>query len=118
MDLSIRIYTWWKGQLVGTDEFGNRYYQEKRSKKFAQVKRWVLYKGLPEASKVSSQWHGWLHYTIDQPPLYPVTSHTWQKKHLPNLTGTDLAYHPNKTSTLYPAASRHVEASDYEPWKP
>ena len=43
MDLSIRLYTWWNGQLIGEDEFGNRYYQEKRSKKG------IIFEDMPQA---------------------------------------------------------------------
>ena len=28
-------------------------------------KRWVIYNGVVEASRVPADWHGWLHYTND-----------------------------------------------------
>ena len=34
------LTTWWSGTPVGTDAFGNRYYQTKDGKR-----RWVLYAG-------------------------------------------------------------------------
>ena len=118
MDLGTFIYTWWNGQLVGNDEFGNRYFQTKRVKKYEQPKRWVLYKGKPEASKVPAIWHGWLHYIVDEPPSQN-TSYPWVKKHLPNLTGTRLAHRPDKNSPLYPSThSKRKAILDYVPWKP
>src|ERR1700733_7895729 len=41
--------TWFSGEAVGTDEFGNRYYQTKDGKR-----RWVLYNGTVEASRVGA----------------------------------------------------------------
>src|SRR5712691_6776670 len=29
MTIGTRLFTWWKGELVGTDELANRYYREK-----------------------------------------------------------------------------------------
>ena len=29
MSLGTLLYTWLRGELVGTDQFGNRYYREK-----------------------------------------------------------------------------------------
>ena len=34
----------------------------------ARKRRWVIYNGYAEASKVPPDWHGWLHYTFDEPP--------------------------------------------------
>ncbi len=117
MDLGILFFTWWKGQLVGTDDFGNRYYQERKHKKHKKAKRWVLYRGKAEASKIPAPWHGWIHYTVDNIPSTMPHLYEWQKGHLPNLTGTNLAHRPDKFSPLYPQATKHT-ISDYEPWKP
>lgn len=116
MDLGIIFFTWWKGTLVGEDEFGNRYYQERKQKKHKKARRWVLYKGKAEASKVPAHWHGWLHYTLDNIPAQSQ-AYEWQKGHLPNLTGTILAQRPDQPSLLYPQATKR-NASDYEPWQP
>ena len=40
-----------------------------------------------------AEWHGWLHYTIDT-ALPETGNRPWQKPHLPNATGTPLAYRP------------------------
>ena len=55
--------TWRHGRPVGTDKFGNRYYRDSTGKR-----RWVLYNGTVEASRVPADWHGWLHHTVKDPP--------------------------------------------------
>jgi len=119
------IFTWWngstigtrvwtarKGQLVGEDEQGNRFYQTADGKH-----RWVLYNGEAEASRVSADWHGWLHHTYDEPPSrQPLPKKRWEKGHLPNLTGTAAAYHP--PGSVVTAAERPRVSGDYEAWRP
>jgi NADH:ubiquinone oxidoreductase subunit len=61
------IYTLINGVMVGTDEFGNRYYRARKDKLQGRERRWVLYRGKPEASRVPPEWHAWLHHTTDQP---------------------------------------------------
>src|SRR5580704_4376488 len=90
------LYTLFKGTRVGKDKYGNVYY-EARSEKNAlgKKKRWVVYEGVVEASKVPAQWHGWMHYTTDvRPDDAPKLQYSWLKEHIPNLTGTRLAYVP------------------------
>ena len=31
-------------------------------------RRWVVYHGVAEGSRVTPDWHGWLHHTFDEPP--------------------------------------------------
>src|ERR1700730_2297963 len=63
-----RVFTWWNGQtfgtqvwtslygeVVGDDEFGNRYYRTKGGKidpALGFERRWVIYNGYAEASTV------------------------------------------------------------------
>ena len=55
----------------------------------------MIYRGYAEASKVPAEWHGWLHYTFDEPPtVEPLMRRGWEKDHLPNLTGTVEAWRP------------------------
>lgn len=118
MTLGTRIYTWLKGELVGTDAYGNRYFREKSAPRSHGEKRWVLYNGVPEASKVPPAWHGWLHRTTDLPPTEAATASVqpWQKDHLPNLTGTELAYRP--PGSQLERGRRNRATGDYEPWRP
>lgn len=109
--LGTRLYTWWKGELVGTDSYGNKYYREKGG-----PRRWVIYEGEPEGSKVPSEWHAWLHRTVDQPPSDQRIPIPWEKPHLPNLTGTVTAYHPS--GSLVESGKRPKATGDYEAWQP
>ncbi len=106
------LMTWWKGELVGDDQFGNRYYRDKADPK----RRWVIYKGEAEASKTPPEWHAWLHRTVDEPPLGPRAPIAWEKEHIPNLTGTMEAYRP-AGSLLEPGRRPHA-TGDYEAWRP
>lgn len=108
--LNTQFFTWRKGVRVGEDEQGNVFYQTRDGKR-----RWVIYNGEAEASRVSPEWHGWLHHTWDQPPTEaPLTRKSWEKPHVENLTGTALAYAP--PGSIRRAAP--VERRDYEAWQP
>lgn len=116
MSFGTRVFTWLHGEHVGTDEFGNRYYVDRRTKGKKRERRWVLYKGIPEASKVPPEWHAWLHHTIAEAPLSRAPRRPWQKPHIPNLTGTDLAYRP--PGHVLSGGTRAPASGDYEPWVP
>ena len=61
--LGTQLYTWRKGVKVGEDSAGNIFYRDK-----GDSRRWVIFNGEVEASRVSADWHGWLHRTWDEPP--------------------------------------------------
>ncbi len=113
--IGTRLFTFFHGRHVGTDEFGNRYFEARRVAKGERRKRWVMYNGMPEASKVPPQWHGWLHYTLDA-PLAETLAHGWQKKHVPNLTGTTGRHLP--AGHISKGGARAASTADYEPWTP
>ena len=124
MELLLRFFTWWnksqttgvrlltarKGVKVGEDAEGNVYYQTKDGKR-----RWVIYNGEIQASRIPPEWHGWIHFTWDQPPTQePLKHKAWELPHQENLTGTAAAYVP-------PGSTRRaapVARSDYEAWQP
>ena len=81
------------GQEVGHDVFGNRYYRELKTPQGVREKRWVMYVGEPEASKVPPEWHIWLHHTADA-PIPDSARQSWQKPHIENMTGTPDAWLP------------------------
>ena len=108
------LYTAFKGKFVGVDEFGNKYYESKRVAYHGRKKRWVVYKGVSEPSKVPPQWHSWLHYTSDTP--LDSSKYNWEKQHTPNLTGTELAYFPPGHEKK--GGQRDKATGDYEAWKP
>lgn len=115
--LVARMLSKFKGVLVGTDALGNRYFEEKKPKKGARAKRWVLYHGTPEASAVAAEWHGWLHYTHASPPIkQPRTRYGWEKPHSPNPTGSKAAYLP--PGHLSKGAKHAPTFAAYEAWKP
>jgi NADH:ubiquinone oxidoreductase subunit len=110
------IGTWWftlrHGDLVGEDDQGNKYYQKDDGER-----RWVVYNGDIEASRVPPEWHRWLHYTVDQPPTeLPPLVKPWEKEHVPNLTGTAGAYFP--PGSLNSGGQRSRATGDYEAWQP
>lgn len=108
--LNTQIHTWLKGVRVGEDEQGNVFYETRDGKR-----RWVIFNGEAEASRVSPDWHGWLHHTYKQPPTdKPLVHKSWEKPHQENLTGTVNAYAPaGSLRTAKPA-----DRSDYEAWQP
>ena len=130
-----KIFVWWKdatpgtfltlrmrgAKQVGSDEYGNRYFEESGKPSFpdGRRRRWVIYHGVAEPSRVPSDWHGWLHHTLPEPPTaVPFVRKKFEKDHLPNMTGTPLAYHPK--GSLYHAAKggdRGVGLDD-GPWSP
>lgn len=128
MGLLGKIFTWWngatigtafytlrKGSKVGADAAGNRYYQG------ADGRRWVIYEGANDASRIPAEWHSWLHRTIDQTPddapasvMPPVRA--WEKTATGNMTGTNFAYRP--PGALEAGGIRAPATGDYEAWTP
>ena len=54
--LGTKLYTFFFGKFVGKDEFGNKYYENKK-----KTSRWVIYKGEIEATKIPVEWYSWMH---------------------------------------------------------
>ena len=111
------LMTWWRGDFVGSDEQGNRYYQDKKniSLNGTHPRRWVVYNGDVDASRVPPEWHGWLHYTVDQTPVAaPPQHHAWEQPHQMNLTGTRNAHKPTPTGQIDGAAQN----AGYQSWRP
>ncbi|MBK6896266.1 MAG: NADH:ubiquinone oxidoreductase subunit NDUFA12 [Alphaproteobacteria bacterium] len=106
------------GKKVGTDPYGNRYYEAKPRKGYKYTRRWVVYQGEAEASKVPPEWHGWLHHQTDALPRddAPSFRRTWQQPHQPNMTGTTGAYRP--PGHILQGGRRDKATGDYEAWTP
>ncbi|CUH86189.1 NADH dehydrogenase [Phaeobacter sp. CECT 5382] len=120
----LRAVTWWNGQTlntqiftarkgikVGEDNQGNVFYHTADDSR-----RWVIFNGEVEASRVDADWHGWLHRTFDElPSKKPLKHKSWEKPHQENLTGTQMAYAPSGS-----IRSGHdpKPRSDYEAWVP
>ncbi len=126
------IFTWWNGATIGAgfhikrrgvpvgqDDYGNRYFEARDAKDSydGRRRRWVIYKGYPDASKVPAEWHGWLHYTFEELPTQATLPRkAWEKDHLPNMTGTIHAWRPKGSITR--GGERQRAAGDYEAWRP
>lgn len=116
MSIGTIITIWLFGELVGSDAFGNRYYRL-RGKRAGRDRRWVIYAGAAEASKVPAAWHAWLHHTTAEPPKESdLAPYPWIAPHVPNLTGTADAYRP--PGHVLAGARRPRGTGDYEPWRP
>ncbi len=116
MTIGTRLFTYLRGQPVGSDAAGNRYYQERKPRaRGLRRRRWVIYAGPEEATAIPPDWHAWIHYTTDA-PLSDAGRHPWEKPHLPNLTGTSLAYRPPGHD--YQGGHRAAATGDYEAWTP
>ena len=127
-----KIFTWWNGatlgalftiaktsKFVGEDDFGNKYYEAVTNKDSydGRRRRYVIYKGYAEASKIPPDWHGWMHYTVDTlPSQEKYTPRPWQKPHRMNMTGTAQAYRPS--GSILASGKRPAATGDYKPWQP
>lgn len=125
-----KIFTWWDGATIGTtlwsvrngacvgeDEFGNRYYESRKANFFGRTRRWVIYKGANDASRVAPEWHGWLHHQVAELPGEALPAkRDWQAPATGNLTGTDKAYRPS--GALDAGGVRQPATGDYEAWSP
>ncbi|MEN7537755.1 NADH:ubiquinone oxidoreductase subunit NDUFA12 [Aurantiacibacter flavus] len=124
-----KIFTWWdgatigtllwssrNGEHVGTDAQGNKYYRSK-PKEGQRERRWVIYEGTNDASRVPSEWHGWLHHSYDELPESHLTPpRIWEADYSPNATGTGAAYLP--AGALQRGGKRARATGDYEAWTP
>ena len=94
---------------VGKDQFGNRYFVGKDKNYLGQAKRFVIYNGQDEGSKVPPMWHAWLHYLSEDIPGNNKV-YDWQQEYVPNLTGTKHAYNPAKSNC--------TRIETYSKWNP
>ncbi len=115
--VQIRWLTLRRGEYVGADDYGNRYYRDRRHLLHGRERRWVLFKGMPEASLVPPEWHGWLHHTMDAPIAKDSPyQQEWVKPHQPNHTGTQQAYYP--PGHPLEGGQRATATGDYQAWTP
>tara|TARA_B100001250_G_scaffold7820_1_gene6597 strand:- start:2464 stop:2823 length:360 start_codon:yes stop_codon:yes gene_type:complete len=112
-----QIFTWWNhqtlgtrintflfGKVVGKDLFGNKYYESKSGK------RWVIYNGEVEATKIPNEWYSWIHRTNNKiENLHELKKYKWQKEHLPNQTGLEHSYNPRN--------NKNAVKKKYNTWK-
>lgn len=130
MGLLAKIFTWWngatigtslftarKGKKVGEDHMGNVYYEGGYDYIYKRPRRWVIYKGSNDASRVPAEWHNWLHYTGEAAPESNLPpARVWEKDYVPNMTGTTEAYRP--IGAIEKGGHRAIATGDYEAWTP
>lgn len=105
------LYSWLNGRRVGEDQFGNRYMVSRKGR------RWVMYRGSNDVSRVPPEWYAWLTRQIDDVPdrvLPPPPP--FLKAPAPNLTGTPQAYRP--PGALERGGRRAAASGDYQAWTP
>ncbi|HYD36938.1 MAG TPA: NADH-ubiquinone oxidoreductase subunit NDUFA12 family protein [Allosphingosinicella sp.] len=101
-----------RARSVGRDDLGNVYYESKKG-----GRRFVIYDGPNDPSRIPPEWYAWLHRMIDGTPdraLPPAPKFLREAE--PNLTGTPLAYRPSGALEL--GARRPAASGDYEAWTP
>lgn len=110
--LGTALFSWRHGTKVGTDALGNVYYRSKKGDR-----RWVIYEGSNDSSRIPPEWFSWLHRQIDGlpdealPPARP-----FEMPATPNLTGTPAAYRPS--GALERGGRRQAASGDYQAWTP
>lgn len=117
------IFTWWNDYTLGTklftmrhgvklgeDEQGNSYYRSKTGDR-----RWVMYNGEIEATRIPPEWHAWMHRLSDVPPSErPLERKKWEADHEANPTGTADAKFPPAIAQ----GARQKATGDYDAWQP
>ena len=130
MGILAKIFTWWngatigtlfdsalRGEKVGTDVQGNAYFRAKKRHNDGRERRWVIYSGANDASRVPAEWHGWLHGSFDGIPESNLPlARIWEVDYTPNATGTLAAYRP--AGALERGGKRAAATGDYEAWTP
>ena len=129
MGINRNPFTWWNGASwstwfyglrgktkVGEDALGNTYYEGGRDT-MGLPRRWVIYQGANDASRVPPDWFAWLHRQLDDVPDRALPAQrSWEKPAVPNMTGTALAYRPQ--GALEKGGNRASATGDYEAWSP
>ena len=125
-----KLFTWWDGATIGTlidswrhgvevgsDAQGNRYFRARTKRPGGRERRWVIYNGANDASRVPPEWHGWLHGAFDDVPESNLPpARIWEVDYTPNATGTAAAYRPQ--GALERGGRRARASGDYEAWSP
>jgi NADH:ubiquinone oxidoreductase subunit len=126
MGMFKNLFTWWEGASLGTtivsrrngeevgrDEAGNIYFHHRKDPK----RRWVIYDGSNDSSRVPPGWNAWLRGTIDELPEKSLPARRkFEQAPQPNLTGTMSAFRPG--GSLASKGGRPASTGDYEAWKP
>jgi len=128
MGINLNPFTWWNGATIGTwfglrgkrrvgeDALGNVYWQG-GSDTAGRERRWVIYNGANDASRIAPEWFSWMHHQVDDVPDRALPpARRWEKPAVANLTGTALAYRP--AGAMEKGGRRAAATGDYEAWSP
>jgi NADH:ubiquinone oxidoreductase subunit len=126
MGIFANAFTWWNGaswgtsifsrrhgKEVGRDEAGNVYFEHRQD----PSRRWVIYSGNNDSSRVPPGWNAWLRGTIAdllEKGLPPRRA--FEQPPQANVTGTPSAYRPS--GSLAASGVRAAATGDYQAWKP
>lgn len=126
MGMFANAFTWWNGASWGTSFFSRRHGEEMGRDEDGNIyfrhrsdpsRRWVIYRGSNDSSRVSPGWNAWLRGTIDEVPAKSLPQRRpFERAPEPNLTGTPRAYRPS--GSLAGPGVRAAATGDYEAWKP
>lgn len=126
MGLFANAFTWWNGASWGTSLFSRRHGREAGRDEAGNVyfvhakdpaRRWVMYDGANDSSRVPPGWNAWLRGTIDDvpdkslPPRRP-----FEQPPAANLTGSDSAWRP--AGSIRSGGKRAAATGDYSAWTP
>ncbi|MDG6095410.1 NADH-ubiquinone oxidoreductase subunit NDUFA12 family protein [Acetobacter sp. AN02] len=118
-NMGTRLYTRFKGRLVGKDEAGRAYYESRKPTRTGggelRHERWVIYHKGEDGSAVPPEWWGWLHH-VDAQPIPQSDRKPWQLPPQANLTGTAGAWHPPGSALR--GGKRPPASGDYAAWTP
>ena len=126
MGMLANLFTWWNGASLGTtlfsrrhgeevgrDEAGNVYFRHRKD----PARRWVIYQGSNDSSRVPPGWNAWLRGTIDALPEQGLpTRRKFEQPPQANPTGTMAAFRPG--GSLAGKGIRPAATGDYQPWTP
>ncbi len=81
-------------------------------------RRWVVYNGVVEASRIPPGWWGWMHHRVDTPPSQVAYKpREWQKPHRDNKDRHRRGLRP-AGSILRETPHRPPATGDYQAWTP
>lgn len=126
MGLFANAFTWWNGASWGTslfsrrngeeagrDEAGNIYFRHRQDPQ----RRWVIYAGANDSSRVPPVWNAWLRGTIDGVPDQSLPQRRlFEQPPQANLTGSDQAWRP--AGSIRANGKRAAATGDYSAWTP
>ncbi|ODV92309.1 hypothetical protein CANCADRAFT_84820 [Tortispora caseinolytica NRRL Y-17796] len=91
------------GRLVGTDSYGNKYYENAEEDEIHLRTRWVIYKQYyPDPATLEESWHAWLAHGLKEAPTELAPENIVHRKYpVPKTkqfaSGTPAAYVPYNT---------------------